>query len=575
MQGFSGEPRLLADVRTVLAEVGRRVAAEVQQLYTGNPARAGQVPWAYLWAVTLPCDGCARPFPLIGSMVLRHPYNRTKDKGQSLKLVLDGDTWHTHVHEGTPQQEPTFTAPAGKRGKSARCPFPGCGHTHSLDVVKAKGFARQYADAMLAVAETDPLTKRKIFRTPRQDEIDAADKADPSALPTVSGLSARPIEKIPNTAGVDARQYGFLTYGDLMNRRQAVLFATTARAIDKLFHELSGTVSGDYAQVLTAYAAANMPRQLRRSTRGANLLSHGNEEGTAQNRCQAGDVFSSQSVMKYQFDYLEAGPDTGPGTWTSVSASLVNALKKVLEENRTGGRPGRFRRESAVALPFRDRTIDVIVCDPPYYQMIAYADSSDLFHVWLKRALHTAMPDLFDGRGDGEDGLQDKAEEIIVKGRGAKGHGDHRTEEFYEAMLARAFAEGRRVLKADGHLTVIFGHSDPEAWKRLLAALTDTGFVVTSSWHPAPRQPSPVSQPFPSRSPSAPVSPLRTGPSALQRRWTLRLWLRSRAAVGVGTPTVSRLRTSSWPPTAQPCRSLAGTARSSPQMAAACPWSTI
>ena len=29
---------------------------------------------------------------------------------------------------------------------------------------------------------------------------------------------------------------------------------------------------------------------------------------------------------------------------------------------------------------------------------------------------------------------------------------------------------------------MIFGHSDPEAWKRLLGALTEAGFVVTSSW---------------------------------------------------------------------------------------------
>jgi hypothetical protein len=29
---------------------------------------------------------------------------------------------------------------------------------------------------------------------------------------------------------------------------------------------------------------------------------------------------------------------------------------------------------------------------------------------------------------------------------------------------------------------VIFGHSDPEAWKRLLTALINAGFVVTSSW---------------------------------------------------------------------------------------------
>ena len=115
--------------------------------------------------------------------------------------------------------------------------------------------------------------------------------------------------------------------------------------------------------------------------------------------------------------------------------------------------------------------------------MIAYADSSDLFHVWFKRALGNAMPDLFGGVSDDAGGLQDKSEEIIVKGRGAKGAGDHRaSEERYEALLQKSFDEARRVLKDAGHLTVIFGHSDPEAWKRLLTALMKSGFVVTSSW---------------------------------------------------------------------------------------------
>jgi len=485
MANTAGEPRLLSDVRTVLAEVGRRVVAEVAHLYPGNPLRGGQVPWAYLWAVTIPCDGCKRRFPLIGSMVLRHPYQRTKDKGQSLRLVFEGDNWHTEIHDGPPTQPPTFSSRDGRRGKSARCPFPGCGHVHTLDVVKAKGFAGQYADAMLAVAETEPQTNQKVFRVPRHDELSAAEAARHVRLePAAPGLPAVPDEVIGigNSNTVQARVYGYTTYGSLMNDRQAVLFATTARIIDELFEELSDVVSTEYARALSSYAAANIARQLRRATRGANLLSHGNAAGTAQNRCQVGDVFSSQSIIKHQFDYLEAGPGTGPGTWNSVSTSLVNALRKVLEENHWAGRPARFRRASAVALPFRDNTVDVLVTDPPYYDMITYADSSDLFHVWFKRALRSAMPDLFDGSIDGKDGLQDKTEEIIVKSKGRRVEGEHRTQEFYESMLVRSFVEARRVLKPDGHLTVIFGHSDPEAWKRLLAALTEAGFVVTSSW---------------------------------------------------------------------------------------------
>ena len=53
---------------------------------------------------------------------------------------------------------------------------------------------------------------------------------------------------------------------------------------------------------------------------------------------------------------------------------------------------------------------------------------------------------------------------------------------FYESSLSRAFREARRVLRPDGRLVVVFGHSDPDAWRKLLVALHEAGYVVTSSW---------------------------------------------------------------------------------------------
>lgn len=477
------EPRLLADVRTVLNEVGRRVTAAVADFYPSNPLHSYQTPWSYVWAVTIPCDGCGRRFPIIGSLVLRHAYRRTADRGQSLRLLVEDDVWRIQIHDGAPTQPPTFAAPDGKPGKSARCPFPACGRQHNLDIVKAKGKAGQYLDVLLAVGEELPGTKRKSFRVPREDESDAAERARLELLArTADGRSRVPTEVIAPSSSVDARNYGYKTYGSLMNDRQALLFSTTVEVIAELFPELSSIVSPDYATALCSYAGANLAKQLRRATRGARRENKGRPDGSKANSTLVGDIFANQSTITHAFDYLETGPGGGPGTWTSVSVSLLSALRKVTTESRVGVSPARVRTGSAVALPFRDSTVDAVICDPPYYQMIAYADSSDLFYVWLKRALAGVAPDLFGGACDDKYGLQNKAEEIIVKARGAKQYGDHRTEDFYRTMLQRSFVEARRVLKPDGHLTVIFGHSEPDAWAVLLTALTDAEYVVTSSW---------------------------------------------------------------------------------------------
>jgi adenine-specific DNA methylase len=135
-----------------------------------------------------------------------------------------------------------------------------------------------------------------------------------------------------------------------------------------------------------------------------------------------------------------------------------------------------------MSLPYRDASVDAVITDPPYYDMIEYADASDVFHVWLKRVLFDVEPDLFgSGAVSTRDGLQDKNDEIIVRRVHEPGRVRH-DKEFYETSLAKAFDECRRVLRPDGHLVVVFGHSDPDAWMRLLAALHEARFVVTSSW---------------------------------------------------------------------------------------------
>ena len=76
---------------------------------------------------------------------------------RQLRLVIDGDDWHAEVIDGPPDQAPTYSsAELGdgrkRKGKSARCLF--CQHPHSLETVKAKGFADEYRDEILAAADT-------------------------------------------------------------------------------------------------------------------------------------------------------------------------------------------------------------------------------------------------------------------------------------------------------------------------------------------------------------------------------------------------------------------------------------
>jgi putative DNA methylase len=488
--GDDAEPRLLHDVRILLAEVGRRTLEAVSLYYPKGPT--GRNAWGYLWAVSIPCDNCGQRFPLVGSMALRHPYRLTGDPGQSFRLKRREDgRWYADVHDGPPMEEPTYSSATGRRGKSARCPNPSCRHVHSLDSVKQKGFARQYRDELLGAAEliqvpaptkTNPFrtAERKVFRNLMEEDWQAIEAAGEALreLPMCGPFTYVPSERIPegNASQIDASGYGYDTFASLMVERQALYTAELVRTIRACHMEMiSKGVSAHYALALTSYAAANLVRKLRRSGRGCRVNKHGKPDGSKQNRLDAHDIFANESGITFAFDCFETGPAAGPGTWESVSQSGLHPLTKHLASLPKFAQAARVRCGSALALPYRDGTVDAVITDPAYYEMIAYSDVSDYFYVWLRRVLFDLDPELF---ADGD--LQNKTDEIIHKPSTVKT--EHRTKRFFEQSLARAFGEARRVLRPDGHLVVVFGHSDLEAWQLLLSALRAAGFVVTSSW---------------------------------------------------------------------------------------------
>ena len=115
-----------------------------------------------------------------------------------------------------------------------------------------------------------------------------------------------------------------------------------------------------------------------------------------------------------------------------------------------------------------------MLTDPPYYDNVHYADLSDFFYVWLKRAVGNLFPDLF------ATPLTPKSLEAIAsKTR-------HETSEearlFFEQTLSESFHEIQRVLKPGGITVVVYAHKTTEGWETMLNGLVEAGLVVTASW---------------------------------------------------------------------------------------------
>jgi putative DNA methylase len=467
--------RLLQDVSVFLKEVERRAYKQLAPFY---PIVNGMRPWGYLWAMTLPCQECNSRFPLIGSVTLRQPNPAKGDLGQSLVLWSDGGKWGCHVIDGQSTSTPTRVVAQGKHkydssGKIAICLH--CGHAHPKDVHTRLAASGLGEDVLLAVADNDERLQR-VFRSPVPAEVDAVCLAAESlalADPFANGLSPATTERIPpgNTWTIQPTVYGAHTFADLCNPRQNLAFYHLAQAIDRLAACLIETgISTEYATALAEYGTSVLARRLKFSTRGARLR-------TPVGSVNVSDVFgNSESSWSFQYDYLETGLTTGPGTWTSLAKDTVAVLDT--QTSRAPGNHASITHGSACSLMFPDASVDAVVTDPPYDAMIDYTDASDLYYVWMKRALATTRPEF--AFTANPYGVQEKTEEIIVK----KGNpeGDHRTPGHYDRLIARAFREAKRVVRDDGVVTIVFGHGDPDVWHRLLGAITEAGLVLTGSW---------------------------------------------------------------------------------------------
>lgn len=485
---FSAD-RLSQDVEKVLEEIGQRQREKMQEFYPRD--KNGIYPWGYLWAVTLPCQECGRRFPLIGKNLLREASKRRvkgsketiDDLGQSfyVRASKDRDSFEV-VIENEPPTHPTTlintVGADGKKipGKSAICVF--CTHVHPLNVHRRMTNNGLGVDTLLLVADHDPIVGKR-FRLPtplEQESAELASRELQSESPFTPFMPAVPDELIGpgNNNIIGPSIYGARTFGDFMCDRQTLYYIRLCRTINEIGTELSSAgISDSYARALTGYAAANMVRMLRYSTRGAWLHTSGTP--------RIAGIFLNEGSLSFSYDFFEAGIGDGPGTWDGVRGSSVGTLRDLMPTHP--GQAVKVSRGTATNLPFGSTSYAAVVTDPPYDEMIAYGDSSDIFYVWLRRALSTTWPELSVSSEPG--GAQEKALEIIVKrsrGLSKSDYVEHRTREHYDRLMSQSFSEMRRVVRDDGVVTIVFGHGDPIVWQRLLSSIDDAGLIMTGSW---------------------------------------------------------------------------------------------
>ena len=184
------------------------------------------------------------------------------------------------------------------------------------------------------------------------------------------------------------------------------------------------------------------------------------------------------------WDFAETNPfGDSVGDWMGSMVDSVHRGFASLPERRAR-HAFQSRRDVRRAVSF-STSPGLVATDPPYFAQIGYADLSDYFYVWHRRALRDVHPDLFAPIATPKDaeliaapyrhgGDRDAATQYFVDGF---------TETFrvaYGRVRARS-SDARRLRPSTGGERERRRHR-ATAWDAMLTAILDAGLRIVGTW---------------------------------------------------------------------------------------------
>ncbi len=460
---FDGEPYV---IQNPLAEAVRKwgtwVLEEARKVigHLYEDPEGGTI-LGYLWARTAKCPNpaCGSEMPTVHQLWLA----KTDRRKVAIRLVVNEITREISfdIAEGN---EIDFDPEKGTMKRSTiLCPM--CGTAPGNDYLREEGQAgRLGAIPMAVVYEQEASGKgyRAVTNKDRalfQESIEMLQgvlAGDPDALPD---------EQLPYLRSIfNVNVYGMEKWADLFNARQALALITLTTKVREAYKRMCD-VYGDseFAKVVTTYLGLTLDRFADRNSSICiwDYLSEGPV-----------NTFKLQALPMV-WDYVEIAMGTGgPGDWSLGSEWIASLCEVAARISSTGAtlHPG-----TATHLPYDRETFEAILTDPPYYDAVPYADLSDFFYVWLKRAIGDLYPEMFSTP------LTPKTSEIVQLAERNQLYAQ-KDKAFYEEQLTKAFADAQRVLKANGVFVVVFAHKSTSAWETLINSLLHSGLIVSASW---------------------------------------------------------------------------------------------
>ena len=456
--GYKNAQGLAEDVLHYAAKLKERAWQRIGHLYPPvtleerDGGGEGTV-LAWIWARTVPSPNPAlggRSIPLVSSYWL----SKKPNKMTWIEPEVTGERIRFHVRIGKPRDKAQIDG-GNKSGRGANfvCPFTGDAVT--ANYVKSEGMAGRMGWQLLAVVAEGKNGRRYISPSDEQEKI--AFSETPNWRPEYPMSQHSQYMSVTN--------YGPTNWSDMFMDRQTIALNTFTEEIPNVVDEI--VTDEEYKKAIATYLALGVSRLANRQSTSTfwNTTSGMVEQ-----------VFAMQA-LPMRWDTAEGNPfSKSTGNFIGQVEYLAKAIS-TLPAIKSGSKINQLNAQSA---HFGGC---VVSTDPPYYDNVPYADLSDFFYVWQRRALREYYPDIFGTV------LVPKSEELVADHHRLGGR------EAADSFFLSGMTEVMRSMsdQSDPRVpTAIYyafrqGEADEtgvasKGWATFIQSIIDAGYQIDSTW---------------------------------------------------------------------------------------------
>jgi len=458
------------EVRDAYAVLESSVGNRIRELYRLSD---GSEVLYHFWVMRVTCPDCGFDIDLFNRYVFsRHAYPSRNPEAKCLCPECNEvfSCRYDSKCETCPRCHRRFDPQVGTvTGRGAKVTCPSCRGTHPV-LRAVKSYEGPPAYRMYAKLVLTPEGEKE-YRRITDEDLANFERARQLMMREEPLILSSEIAPGHNTN--QAMNYGFTRWDQFFNPRQLLALTWLGKAIRNIGDPDLRLVFGVLFSGILEFN--NMFCSFKSEGSGAvrHMFSHhilkperqpleANVWGTPKSSGAFSTLFESRLIraLKYRRAPFELALEQGKTRKRASSKTLEDVRIVSRASDLTPGAAYLSCGDSSQT-DIPERSVDLVITDPPFFDNVHYSELADFFHVWQVPVIGSPIRE-----------PTTRAPEEV----------QDVDETHFSDKLAAVFKECHRVLKDDGLLVFTYHHSREEGWSAVARAVKSAGFSFVAAW---------------------------------------------------------------------------------------------